>query len=126
MRRYFSHGEGYVRLKINGKFVLEHRKVMEDYLGRPLDAHEVVHHLNSNVQDNRIENLAILNSSEHSRCHAQQRQSEHYVTLQCPTCGRLFQRKKGKHRWAQLHNHKEHCSRTCSGNDPQRPHGAAA
>lgn len=35
-----------------GKEVLEHRKVMEEYLGRPLTRSEIVHHKNGDKADN--------------------------------------------------------------------------
>ena len=41
-------------------YALVHRAVMSNFLERPLDAGEVVHHRNGNRGDNRIENLQLL------------------------------------------------------------------
>jgi hypothetical protein len=59
--------DGYVRYSSNDKFV--HRVVMEIFLGRELDTDEVVHHLNGDVKDNRIENLQLMTNSEHRKLH---------------------------------------------------------
>ena len=61
---------GYIRLWISrDERVLEHRKVMEEHLGRKLTRDEVVHHINGNNADNRLENLQLTSFSEDIRRH---------------------------------------------------------
>lgn len=60
---------GYVRVYLgprnNGdrtKYILEHIKIMEEYLGRKLTNDETVHHKNGVKDDNHLDNLELWSS----------------------------------------------------------------
>lgn len=58
------HSKGYIRVKVDGKWMLEHRYIMEQILGRPLLPTESIHHANGCRQDNRPENLELWDRSQ--------------------------------------------------------------
>ena len=51
-------------------YILEHRYVMSEHLGRPLEDWEVVHHKDGNKLNNEISNLEVLTKEEHSYLHS--------------------------------------------------------
>mgnify|MGYP001570317182 CR=1 FL=1 len=78
--------QGYVRVwnKEKQTHELEHRIIMEMYLGRVLSKREHVHHLNHIKTDNRIENLALLTQEEHGKIHG----LESRLYTGCRKCGK--------------------------------------
>jgi hypothetical protein len=48
----------------SGNYVKEHRLVMENLLKRKLLPKEVVHHVNGDTTDNRVENLILFDNNQ--------------------------------------------------------------
>jgi hypothetical protein len=60
----------YYAVRVGGKYIYEHRYIMQSHLGRLLDSSEAVHHINHDTRDNRIENLLVCRThGEHTRIH---------------------------------------------------------
>lgn len=45
------------------------RYIMENHLGRELESNEIVHHINEDPMDDRLENLQVMSRSEHGKLH---------------------------------------------------------
>ncbi len=45
---------------LNGKKNRLHRHIMQEHLGRQLESHEFVYHINGDSLDNSLENLVLI------------------------------------------------------------------
>ena len=95
-------------------YVLKHRLVMEEQLGRYLEAHEHVHHRDGNPENNDIANLEAMSCGDHTRHH---KAPAVYISYVCRHCGIAFSRPKRGNTY-------KYCSKSCVGrstaNSPRR------
>lgn len=61
--------QGYKLLSVEGEKILEHRFVMQKFIGRKLKESEIVHHVDGNKLNNSIENLQVMDRASHAKEH---------------------------------------------------------
>jgi hypothetical protein len=88
------------------KYVLYHRVLVENSIGRLLTNDEIVHHIDEDKTNNDLDNLQILSRKDHAKLHAKIGRA--YVQLQCVHCGIIFEREKRNVKGKGL------CSRSCN------------
>ena len=77
----FINNQGYIFVKTNNfqrttrGYERQHRIVVENQLGIELTKDQIIHHINGNKIDNRIENLQITTKTEHPKIHKKIRES---------------------------------------------------
>lgn len=77
---------GYACVRVDGRYVYEHRHVMSLHLGRTLRRDEHVHHKDGDPLNNRLDNLRLVLAAEHNREHTRERWRNgslrpHYVRM---------------------------------------------
>jgi len=91
----------------DGNRILEHHSVWWIHHKEVIDtAKYVIHHINENKSDNRIENLQKMTVMEHNRHHKLIHNEKEYL---CSNCGIRFSRERKEK------SDINYCSRICSG-----------
>jgi len=101
----------YISKMINGKVRTVHRYLIEQKIGRPLRNDEIIHHINGDSRDNRLENLEITNYKKHSNHHNRLKRE----TFKCDWCKKDFLMRKKEYLWKKKRQKNVFCSRRCNG-----------
>ncbi len=90
--------------------------LMENHLGRKLEAWETIDHLDENPLNNAISNLEVVSRSENASRYKKNHPAE-YLTLVCKHCGKEFTKRKKEEIYDRAVRKKDgpFCSKSCVG-----------
>lgn len=86
--------------------------IMEQHLGRELGIDETVDHWDTDVDNNDLSNLKVIDRAEHS---ANDTRRVDPIELECPWCGKTFTRQPRKLRERAKSGQPVFCSKSCAG-----------
>lgn len=97
-KQSYEHSGGYIMVYSpkhpacdHSGYVYQHRLIVEKKIGRFLSGKEIVHHLNGDPSDNRVDNLILLfNQKEHIRVHKGWLKQEGHWNKKCPRCKKFY------------------------------------
>lgn len=73
----------------------------------PIPAGMVIHHLNGDSLDDRLENLTLMSNAEHVRLHSKGKRTIEWEWRTCPICGKRWECRPRKER------PQRYCSASC-------------
>lgn len=120
IKKFVSKGDYYYAVvsehpnRTKNNYVLAHRVIMENHLGRLLNTNEVVHHKDGNKKNNELSNLELMDAKEHIKHHVNER-GKTMCEIKCPQCKIIFSRPKNTTHIGKKIGSYTCCSSSCRG-----------